>query len=147
MVVITQYLNDVHRQAVVALWASAFGYQTAHNEPTLAIDRKLAVTDGLFFVALAHGEVIGTSMAGYDGHRGWLYSVAVHAAHRGRGVGAALVRHTEGALVALGCVKINLQIADGNEQVAGFYESLGYVCEPRVSMGKRIAVNIPGGSG
>jgi ribosomal protein S18 acetylase RimI-like enzyme len=145
MVVITQYLNDVHRQGVIELWASAFGYEAAHNEPNLAIDRKLAVADGLFFVALAQGEVMGTSMAGYDGHRGWLYSVAVHAEHRRRGVGAALVRHTEAALVALGCVKINLQIADGNEQVAGFYETLGYACEPRVSMGKKIAANIPGG--
>ena len=145
MVVITQYLNDVHRQAVVELWESAFGYEAAHNEPNLAIDRKLAVADGLFFVALAQGEVIGTSMAGYDGHRGWLYSVAVHPAQRKRGVGAALVRHTEAVLVGLGCVKINLQIADGNEHVAGFYETLGYVCEPRVSMGKKITVNIPGG--
>jgi hypothetical protein len=40
-------------------------------------------------------------------------------------------------------VKINLQIADGNEGVTPFYESLGYVVEPRISMGKRIGENIP----
>jgi hypothetical protein len=40
-------------------------------------------------------------------------------------------------------VKINLQIASGNEAVAAFYELLGYAVEPRVSMGKKIGQNIP----
>ena len=87
--------------------------------------------------------MIGTILAGYDGHRGWLYSVAVHRDYRRQGLGASLVRYAEQALTALGCMKINLQITGGNDAVVGFYEALGYGVEPRISMGKKIAGNIP----
>ncbi|NMZ07014.1 GNAT family acetyltransferase [Pseudomonas proteolytica] len=137
------YRDRLHRAQVAALWQVAFGYDTAHNRPELAIDKKLAVDDGLFFVATDKTAVIGTLMAGYDGHRGWLYSVAVHPDYRRQGLGASLVRHGEQALIALGCLKINLQITSGNEAVVGFYEALGYGVEPRISMGKKIAQNLP----
>ncbi len=137
------YRDRQHRAQVVALWQQAFGYDTAHNLPSLAIDKKLAVNDGLFFVATDKKTVIGTILAGYDGHRGWLYSVAVHADYRRHGLGSSLVRYAEQALTALGCMKINLQITSGNDAVAGFYEALGYGVEPRISMGKKIVVNIP----
>ncbi|TDR46453.1 ribosomal protein S18 acetylase RimI-like enzyme [Pseudomonas brenneri] len=137
------YRDRLHRAQVAALWQAAFGYDTAHNRPELAIDKKLAVDDGLFFVATDKTAVIGTLMAGYDGHRGWLYSVAVHPDYRRQGLGASLVRHGEQALIALGCLKINLQITSGNEAVVGFYEALGYGVEPRISMGKKIAQNLP----
>lgn len=137
------YRDSQHRAQVVALWQQAFGYDTAHNVPTLAIDKKLAVNDGLFFVATDKKAVIGTILAGYDGHRGWLYSVAVHNDYRRQGLGASLVRYAEQALSALGCMKINLQITGGNDVVVGFYEALGYGVEPRISMGRKIAENIP----
>ena len=82
-------------------------------------------------------------MAGYDGHRGWIYSVAVAPSYLRRGIGARLVSFAEKALTAKGCVKINLQIMEGNESVAAFYSSLGFSVEKRVSMGKRIQQNIP----
>ena len=137
------YRDRLHRAQVATLWQAAFGYDTAHNRPELAIDKKLAVDDGLFFVATDKTAVIGTLMAGYDGHRGWLYSVAVHPDYRRQGLGASLVRHGEQALIALGCLKINLQINLGNDTVVGFYEALGYGVEPRISMGKKIAQNLP----
>lgn len=135
MAQIITYDDNLHRDAVIALWRDVFAYPTAHNRPELALERKLAVDD-LLFVAVQDGQVVGTTMAGYDGHRGWLYSVAVHPAWQQHGIGAALVRHAETALAALGCLKINLQITAGNDVVAGFYERLGYVVEPRISMGK-----------
>lgn len=139
------YRDDTHRQQVIELWTIAFGRGTGHNDPDLSIDKKLAVRDGLFFVALDDREVIGTTLAGYDGHRGWLYSVAVHPAHRRRGLGQALVRHAEAALAALGCTKINLQVRGSGSELVAFYESIGYAVEDRVSMGRRVGENIPGG--
>jgi ribosomal protein S18 acetylase RimI-like enzyme len=133
---VSAYDDRLHRAQVISLWRQVFGYETAHNAPELAIDRKLAMGDGLFFVATAAGAVAGTLMAGYDGHRGWLYSVGVHPAQQKKGVGAALIVHAERALKERGCVKINLQIVASNERVAGFYKALGYVVEPRISMGK-----------
>jgi ribosomal protein S18 acetylase RimI-like enzyme len=135
---ITSYDDGRHRRQVVALWETVFGYDAPHNEPALVIDRKLAVRDDLFFLALAEGAVVGTVLAGYDGHRGWLYSVAVHPSHRHQGLGRALVSHAERALVDRGCVKINLQIIAGNASVTAFYETLGFAVEERVSMGKRV---------
>jgi ribosomal protein S18 acetylase RimI-like enzyme len=132
------YSDRDHRAEVIALWKSVFGYEAPHNEPALVIDKKIAVGDGLFFVAMTGGRVIGTVMAGYDGHRGWIYSVAVAPAHRRRGVGSRLARHAERALTSQGSVKVNLQILEGNESVTAFYESLGFSVEKRISMGKRI---------
>lgn len=135
--------NALHRDAVAALWQTVFGYETAHNRPSVVIDKKIAVADQLFAVATVDGGVVGTILAGYDGHRGWLYAVAVHPAQQHRGIGSALVAHAERALIERGCVKINLQIAAGNEAVSAFYAALGYSVEPRVSMGKRIDANVP----
>jgi ribosomal protein S18 acetylase RimI-like enzyme len=137
-ITITPFANADHRDQVIALWQRVFGYEAAHNEPRLVIDKKIAVDDGLFFVATADGAVVGTIMAGYDGHRGWIYSVAVSPERRKLGIGSCLVRHAEDALTRKGCTKINLQIMEGNENVAAFYASLGYSVERRVSMGKRL---------
>jgi ribosomal protein S18 acetylase RimI-like enzyme len=137
------YADAAHRSQVMALWLTVFGYESAHNRPALAIDKKLAMDDQLFFVAVADDAVIGTVMAGYDGHRGWIYSVAVAPSHRRQGIGASLVTHAERALAAKGCMKINLQIMPENERVIAFYAALGYAVEPRISMGKKVVENIP----
>jgi ribosomal protein S18 acetylase RimI-like enzyme len=142
-VTITLFVDGAHRDQVMALWRRVFGYEKAHNDPGLSIDRKVAVADGLFFVALAGGEVVGTIMAGYDGHRGWLYSLAVAPERRRGGIGTQLVVHAERALAERGCVKINLQILEENVAVAKFYEALGFAVEKRVSMGKRLPQNVP----
>ena len=135
--------NAIHRIQVMEVWRASFGYDTAHNEPGLVIDKKLAMHDGLFFVAVVAGEVVGTVMAGYDGHRGWLYSVAVSPGQRKLGAGRQLVAHAEQALTSLGCLKINLQLLQSNAATTAFYASLGYTVEPRVNMGKLITDNIP----
>jgi hypothetical protein len=53
------------------------------------------------------------------------------------------VARAEQALSALGCVKINLQILEGNADVTAFYSSLGYAVEARINMGKRLPENVP----
>jgi len=73
---IIAYSDATHRAAVIALWETVFSYDAPHNHPAVPIDKKLAVHDGLFFVALSGTTVIGTIMAGYEGH-GWIYSLAV----------------------------------------------------------------------
>jgi ribosomal protein S18 acetylase RimI-like enzyme len=92
----------------------------------------------LFFVAVDEGSLVGTAMSGFDGHRGWVYYVAVHPDYRRRGIGSALMKKVEGALTEMGCSKLNLQIRVGNAQVQSFYDSLGYSLEERISMGKKL---------
>jgi ribosomal protein S18 acetylase RimI-like enzyme len=143
LVAVVPFQDAAHRAKVIALWTAVFGYEAAHNQPAPVLDKKLAVDDGLLFVAVSGQEVIGTVMAGYDGHRGWIYSVAVSPDHRRKGVGSQLVAVAERALAARGCVKINLQIMEGNERVTAFYAALGFSVEKRISMGKRINESIP----
>ena len=138
---ITLYQDANHRRQVITLWETVFGYEAKHNDPSVVIDKKCEVDD-LFFVALDGETVVGTIMCGYDGHRGWIYSVAVDPSHRRQGVGSCLVSYAENALHCKGCMKINLQIMEGNEDVAVFYSSLGYSVEKRVSMGKLMPKNI-----
>jgi ribosomal protein S18 acetylase RimI-like enzyme len=141
---IVEYENSRHRAAVVDLWSTVFGYASARNRPSLVIDKKLGEEDGLFFVAEDRaGVVIGSVMGGYDGHRGWIYSLAVAPARQRGGIGGALMEHVEKALADRGCVKINLQILEGNAGVVAFYEKLGFVAEPRISMGKTLGGNLP----
>ena len=125
---------------VKALWKACFPDDPPRNRAEAAIPAKLAQGDGLFFVAEgSSGEVQGTVMAGYDGHRGWLYAVAVDPKHRQRGIGRALVEHACAELAARGCGKVNLQVRDGNEAAAAFYDELGFAREPRISFGRVLA--------
>ena len=134
--------NLKHRDQVILLWKEVFGYEADHNVPKLVIDKKLEFGDGLFFIATDNKSVVGTAMAGYDGHRGWIYSIAVSSGYRKQGLGSALLYFAEEKLSKLGCMKINLQIMEGNEVVEKFYLSNGYHTEKRISMGKRLEQNI-----
>jgi ribosomal protein S18 acetylase RimI-like enzyme len=124
-------------QDVIGLWNETLNDGAPHNDPKTVISNKLSVNCDLFIVAEVDGRIIGTAMGGYDGHRGWLYSVAVLPQHRRKGIGSALVRKLEAMLAEKGCSKINLQVRASNVEVIGFYRELGYIVEERVSMGKR----------
>lgn len=128
-----------HFEGVDALWQTVFPDAAASNRAEHAIPLKLALKDGLFWVALdEQGDVVGTTMAGWDGHRGWLYFVATSPDHRRKGVAKALVEHAIRELSERGCGKVNLQIRADNNEVAAFYASLGFSEEPRISMGLAI---------
>ena len=124
--------ND--RNELIKLWNDAFPDDPAHNEPASMIHAKLLVDD-LIFVAEEDGHLIGACMAGYDGHRGWLYAVAVSTDHRRRGIGQRLVTSAMDSLRELGCIKVNLQIRASNHGVQAFYASMGFAVEERISMG------------
>jgi ribosomal protein S18 acetylase RimI-like enzyme len=127
-------------EAVVALWAEA-GLTRPWNDPRLDIERKLLVQPELFLVAedpSMSGELIGSVMAGYDGHRGWLYYLATAESHRGRGVARALVEYAENRLLDMGCPKVQLMVREGNEDVLGFYDGLGYERFSVHNTGKRL---------
>lgn len=127
--------------AVVALWESC-GLVRPWNDPRRDIARKLTVQPELFLVAEPDGsdtaDVVAAGMAGFDGHRGWVNYLAVRPDVQGSGLGRTLMAEFERLLTDLGCPKLNLQVRAGNEQVLGFYESLGYTDDRAVSLGKRL---------
>ncbi len=129
--------EDRDTDAVIALWQSA-GLTRPWNDPALDIRRKSQVQPELFVVAELDGAPVGTVMAGYDGHRGWINYLATSPALRGRGIGAALLAHVEARLVELGCPKVQLQIRPENDIVVGFYEQFGFERFDTIDMGKRL---------
>jgi GNAT superfamily N-acetyltransferase len=133
------------REAVIALWRDVFGYAEARNRPERVLSDKLAFDDGLLFVAVDDTRLVGTLLAGYDGHRGWFHRMAVAPRARRQGIGRALVKAAESALHALGCAKINLQTHVHNETAVSFWKQLGYAVEARVSMGKDLTGATDGG--
>jgi|TARA_R110002073_G_scaffold315806_1_gene488454 ribosomal protein S18 acetylase RimI-like enzyme len=126
--------TDNDRDGLVELWSESFPDNPPHNEPSKMIEAKLQVDD-LIFVAEDDRRIVGACMAGYDGHRGWLYSVAVLPDQRRRGIGQSLIKSAMKALREIGCIKVNLQIRASNHEVKAFYESLGFGVEERISMG------------
>ena len=65
-------------------------------------------------------------MTGHDGHRGWVYYLAVAPSERGQGVGAQLMQAAEHWCAAQGVPRLNLMVRAGNAPVLGFYARLGY---------------------
>lgn len=134
-------------EAVVAVWESC-GLVRPWNDPRRDIARKLTVQPELFLVATEapvgsdRPAVVAAGMAGFDGHRGWVNYLAVRPDLQGSGLGRAFMAEFERLLTDLGCPKLNLQVRAGNEQVIGFYESLGYTDDQTVSMGKRLIPDV-----
>jgi len=135
---ITEFDKKKHQEQVISLWNGIFGYHAHHNAPELVIEKKVSFNDGLFFVAVKNQTVIGTIMAGYDGRRGWIYAMAVDPDYQKQGVGSSLLSFAEEKFRKMGCLKVNLQIMEENQEVENFYQSRGYKTEKRISMGKRL---------
>ena len=128
--------------AVVALWRAA-GLTRPWNDPHADIRRKLAVQPELFLVGELDGEIVATAMAGYDGHRGSVYYLAISPAHQRAGYGRVVMAEIERRLEALGCPKLNLMVRDDNRAALGFYQRLGYDAAAVVTLGKRLIVDDP----
>src|SRR5262245_59909828 len=88
--IIVRPFQESDQTDVIGLWETVFAYSAPHNSPLEIIKHKLAVQRELFFVAVLDGRVVGTVMGGYDGHRGWVYSLAVSPEFRRRGIGATI---------------------------------------------------------
>ncbi|WP_353111715.1 GNAT family acetyltransferase [Microbacterium sp.] len=125
-------------EAVVGLWEVS-GLTRPWNDPRRDIERKLAVQPELFLVAVDPADrVVGSVMAGYDGHRGWLYYLASDPGHRGQGIGRALVVEAEKRLLAYGCPKVQLMVRTENEKAMAFYDQLGYERFVVATTGRRL---------
>lgn len=127
--------SDEH--AVVALWI-ACGLTRPWNDPRRDIARKLTVQRELFLVGEADGRIVGSVMAGYEGHRGWINYLAVHPDARRRGHATRLMAAAQALLLEAGCPKVNLQVRSSNGGAVAFYEKLGFTRDEVVSLGKRL---------
>lgn len=137
--------RDDDRDGVVGLWKACFPITSPHHDPEASLRRRRSVEDGLLLVAVENDTVVGTVMGGWDGHRGWLYSVAVSPNRRREGLGRSLVAEAIRRLADRDCPKVNLQVMPDNAEVIRFYEALGFAVENRISMGRRLPEAVPAG--
>jgi len=128
---------EVDTDAVIDLWRST-GLVHPTNDPHRDIARKVTDSPWGFLVLTEDGEIIGSVMVGYDGHRGWMNYLACHPDHQRRGVATKLMAAARELLLDRGCPKINLQVRVGNEGAHEFYRSLGYSEDAVTSFGLRL---------
>jgi ribosomal protein S18 acetylase RimI-like enzyme len=129
-------------RSTTALWEKA-GLTRPWNDAVADFHRALDSTGstilGGFDGDRFDGDrLIATAMVGHDGHRGWVYYLAVTPARQREGHGRALMAACEEWLAARRVPKLNLMIRGSNEGAVGFYAALGYAAEDRLVMSKRL---------
>lgn len=118
-------LTTANIGATTSLWVRA-GLTRSWNPPELDLQRALDGGTSTVLGAFDNDRLIGTVMVGHDGHRGWVYYLAVDESQRGTGLGRQLMSTAENWLRKHGAVKVQLMVRSTNEAVLGFYEHLGY---------------------
>lgn len=130
---------DRDYENIVDLWHHAGpGVHVGPSDSRAALALKLTRDPDLFLVLEDDGQLVGSVIGGFDGRRGLVYHLAVAETHRGRGGGALLMNELERRLRAKGCRKCYLLIAEGNEDVFGFYQHLGWSEMPVTLLAKTL---------
>jgi len=129
-------LGDAERTGAIALWA-ACGLTRPWNPPDTDFDRAVGgPTSAVLGVVEPDGTVVATAMVGHDGHRGWVYYLAVAPNRRRSGLGRCLMTAAEQWLGDAGVPKVQLMVRTGNEAVQAFYARLGYAEQDTVVLGR-----------
>ena len=130
-------LAEAEIEAAVALW-EACDLTRPWNDPRADIRRALGGATSTILVHRDDGRLAATVMVGADGHRAWVYYLAVAPDLRKRGLGEAMMRAAEGWAAARGMPKMQLMVRTENAGAAGFYHAIGYETEDRLLLAKRL---------
>ncbi len=123
--------------ALVELWGRA-GLLRPWNDPVKDIQFALDGETSTVLVLESDGRLLASAMTGHDGHRGWVYYLAVDPDAQRQGLGRQMMEAVEAWHRARGVWKVQLLVREGNEQVIAFYETLGYVDTRSVCLQKVI---------
>jgi ribosomal protein S18 acetylase RimI-like enzyme len=123
--------------AAIRLWHDS-GLTRPWNDPEADLQRAVSGSTSAVLAALGDdGCLVAAAMVGHDGHRGWVYYLAVDDAERGRGLGRRMMEACEAWVQSRGIPKIQLMVRATNQAVLGFYEHLGYIDADVVVLGRR----------
>jgi ribosomal protein S18 acetylase RimI-like enzyme len=128
-------IADSDVSAVAALW-QACELTRPWNDPAADIAQARRGPDSAVLVGRDRESLVASVMVGHDGHRGWVYYVAIDPAHRGKGRGREIMNAAEQWLRQRGIEKLMLLVRSDNTKVQAFYESLGYDEQERVIYAK-----------
>ena len=128
-------IADADVEAVIALWGRC-GLTRPWNDPAGDIAFVRRGANATILVGRADGAIVASAMVGHDGHRGWVYYVAVDPEQRKKDFGRAIMAGAEDWLRGHGVEKIMLMVRPDNGQVRAFYDRLGYETQERVIYAK-----------
>jgi ribosomal protein S18 acetylase RimI-like enzyme len=128
-------IEDGDVAEVIALWERC-GLTRPWNDPAADIALARRGANSTILIGRDGGAIIATAMVGHDGHRGWVYYVAVDPDHRGKGKGRAIMNAAEEWLRQAGIAKMQLMVRSDNTRVQAFYESIGYDEQERILYAK-----------
>lgn len=118
-------IGDADVADVIALW-QACGLTRPWNDPTADIALARRGPNSAILIGRDGDAMIATAMVGHDGHRGWVYYVAVDPARREKGFGRAIMTAAEDWLRQAGVAKLQLMVRRENARAGAFYQSIGY---------------------
>ena len=118
-------IADADVADVVALWQRC-GLTRPWNDPASDIALARRNPNSTVLVGRTAGAIVATAMVGHDGHRGWVYYVAVDPDCRIKGFGRAVMDAAEAWLRAAGVPKLQLLVRRENAKAGAFYQSIGY---------------------
>ena len=128
-------IADADVAAVAALWQRC-GLTRPWNDPTSDIAFARKGPNSAVLVGREANAIVASVMVGHDGHRGWVYYVAVDPDHRQKKYGRVIMDAAENWLRERGIEKLMLLVRSDNTAVKAFYEQLGYDAQERVIYAK-----------
>jgi ribosomal protein S18 acetylase RimI-like enzyme len=128
-------IDDADVADVVLLW-HACGLTRPWNDPAADIALARKGSNATVLIGRDDGALVASVLVGHDGHRGWVYYLAVHPDHRHNGYGRIMMDAAERWLRERGIEKLQLMVRPGNEGVKDFYQSLGYSMQERIIYAK-----------
>ena len=124
-------IEDGDVAAVIAVWERC-GLTRPWNDPASDIARARCGDNSTILVGRSDGAIMATVLVGHEGHRGWVYYLAVDPDRRKQGHGRIMMNAAEDWLRQAGIEKLMLMVRPENTAVKAFYESIGYGEQPRL---------------
>ncbi len=128
-------ITDADVETVIALWRRC-GLTRPWNDPASDIAFARRRDNATILIGRDAGKMVATAMVGHDGHRGWVYYVAVEPDLQRKDFGRTIMVAAEDWLRRQGVEKIMLMVRPDNTKVRAFYDKLGYDVQERVIYAK-----------
>ena len=121
----------------VELWGHT-GLTRPWNDPHDDARRAMNGPASTILAGIDGETLVATAMVGHDGHRGWVYYLAVAPSAQGRGHGRAIMQACEAWLLHHDVPKLNLMIRGDNIDARAFYQALAYEPDDVIVLSRRL---------
>lgn len=111
---------------MIGMWKNTPGIGISRADSESGIRGFLLRNPGLSWCYKDGGRIVGTSLCGQDGRRGYIYHTAVLPEYRGRGIGSMLVRKSLEQLKSAGIDKCHIFVFRDNEPGNAFWSATGW---------------------